>query len=152
MLTQQMVQVQSLGEDVQLEMGNCQWRMHYEAALSLSTAMRKSAKVAKIAAGDMSRTIGVTGTLHDAEKGINHGQPHTPNGVRKVKDMTTANKMHVKTEGTLVLVKLGATEVKMPYQAAFTISQWIRLRAKESKQRAGDLNRHWSAILTPVIH
>lgn len=141
------VRVDSIGEDVVLTMGNVQWRMGFETALVLSAQLRRSAQQAKRFAGDLSRTYSLTGWLHDAERGINAGQPHNPLRVPDVaREMLKRERIAVGTQGGCVVAQLGATEAKLPYQAAFPIAQWLRLRAKESKLRAGDVTRHWSAI------
>lgn len=58
------------------------------------------------------------------------------------------HRIAVESEGDLVVVKLGNVEVKLPYETALLLSQWIRVRAKEAKKRAGDVSRHWSVIGT----
>ena len=35
---------------------------------------------------------------------------------------------------------------KMPYETALQLSQWLRVRGKEAKRRAGDMSRHLSAV------
>lgn len=54
----------------------------------------------------------------------------------------------VESEGDLVHIHLGNVQVSLQYEAALLLSQWIRVRAKEAKRRAGDKSRHWSAIGT----
>lgn len=46
----------------------------------------------------------------------------------------------------MVVMRLGNVEVKLPYETAFQLSQWLRVRAKEAKRFAGDTSRHWSVI------
>jgi hypothetical protein len=141
------VAVHSVGEHVVLAMGSSRWTLHYESALKLSWWMRSCARVAKRRAGDMSRVWRLLGTLHDAEKGPDVGQPYTPNGVYPVnRDVLPLARIGVKQEGTLVLVRLGNEEAKIPHHAAQAIAQWLRLRAKEAKRRACDTQRHWSLI------
>jgi hypothetical protein len=36
----------------------------------------------------------------------------------------------------------------MHYEDALKVSQWLRVRAKEAKKRAGDVSRHWSVVGT----
>ena len=57
-------------------------------------------------------------------------------------------RISVHSEGDLVVIQLGNVTFKLPYEGAFTLSQWIRLKAKESKRRVGDTSRHWSVIGT----
>lgn len=52
----------------------------------------------------------------------------------------------VAAEGDLVSIKLGNVEVKLGYEDALVLSQWIRVRAKEAKLTAGDTRRHWSVV------
>lgn len=53
----------------------------------------------------------------------------------------------VAIEGDLVVFKLGNREpIKFHYESALQVSQMIRLKAKEAKQKAGDVSRHWSAL------
>jgi hypothetical protein len=54
----------------------------------------------------------------------------------------------VSSEGALVVMELGNVTVKFPYETALLLSQWLRVRAKEAKRRAGDDSRHWSVIGT----
>lgn len=53
-------------------------------------------------------------------------------------DLMQKHRIAVESEGELVVMRLGNVEVKLPYQTAFTLSQWLRVRAKEAKRRAGD--------------
>lgn len=141
------VNVESLGEDVRVSLGNSAFLMGFEAAFALSAQMRRQANAARAAAGDTSHVWGVAGTMHDAEKGPDAGQPFTPGKVYPVaRDRLTPAQVGARFDGLLVAVKLGTTEAKMPAPAALKISQWIRLRAKESKRRAGDVARHWSQV------
>ena len=52
----------------------------------------------------------------------------------------------VAAEGDLVVLSLGNVELKLPYETALLLSQWLRVRAKEAKRTAGDTSRHWSAV------
>jgi len=61
-------------------------------------------------------------------------------------DLLKRERIAVASEGDLVVVNFGNTEIKMGYETALQVSQWIRMRAKEAKKRAGDGSRHWSAI------
>lgn len=60
--------------------------------------------------------------------------------------MLTPQKISVESVGDNVLIHIGNSTLTLQYEAALQISQWIRLRAKEAKKRAGDMSRHWSAI------
>jgi len=52
----------------------------------------------------------------------------------------------VRAEGELVVLRIGDSELKMGYETAIKLSQWLRLRGKQAKKAAGDMSRHWSAI------
>ena len=58
------------------------------------------------------------------------------------------HKLAVKAEGDLVVMTLGNVEVKLPYETALLLSQWLRVHAKSAKRTAGDISRHWSVIGT----
>jgi hypothetical protein len=62
------------------------------------------------------------------------------------KDILKQERIAVESEGDLVVIHLGNVEVKLPYETALLLSQWVRVRAKEAKRRAGDVSRHWSVI------
>ena len=64
------------------------------------------------------------------------------------KNLLKQERIAVSSDGDLVVMQLGNVEVKLPYETALTLSQWLRVRAKEAKRRAGDTSRHWSLIGT----
>ena len=66
----------------------------------------------------------------------------------KNNDLLKKTGIAVTSEGDLVVMQIGNTTMKMKYEDALLFSQWIRVRAKEAKRRAGDLSRHWSTIGT----
>lgn len=139
------VKVASVGEDVVLKVGNVQWRMFFETALHLSWWMRQCAKRANPEGGGR---FGVAGILHDANKGPDFGQPFTPGKVYPVnREMLTKERIAVAWRPQVVALKLAGAEMDLGYQAAQKIAQWIRLHAKQSKRRAGDVTRHWSQIV-----
>jgi len=61
-------------------------------------------------------------------------------------DLLKKERIAVSIEGELVVIQLGNVTLKVPYETALQLSQWIRFRAKEAKKRAGDVSRHWSVI------
>lgn len=61
-------------------------------------------------------------------------------------DLLKKERIAVSSEGDLVVMQLGNVTVKLPYETALLLSQWVRIRAKEAKKRAGDVSRHWSVI------
>ncbi len=75
-----------------------------------------------------------------------HPQANSIPGAIIRPSMTTPMHVSVSSEGENVLFTVGNSMLTMHYTDALKISQWLRLRAKESKNRAGDQSRHWSAI------
>lgn len=69
-------------------------------------------------------------------------------------DLLKPQRLAVHSDGELVVVTVGNTELKMHYETAMQLSTWMRVRAKEAKHRAGDASRHWSVIgnLTDVLN
>jgi hypothetical protein len=69
------------------------------------------------------------------------------NGMQPVNSpLLSRQHMSVATEGELVALTIGNATIKMPYETAIQLSQWLRVRGKEAKRMAGDSSRHWSAI------
>lgn len=60
--------------------------------------------------------------------------------------LLTQQRLEVSTDGEMVAIQIGSSTLKLHYEDALKISQWIRVRAKEAKNKAGDRSRHWSAI------
>ena len=63
-------------------------------------------------------------------------------------DLMKRERLAVESEGDLVHIHLGNVKVSLQYETALLLSQWIRVRAKEAKRRAGDVSRHWSVLGT----
>lgn len=55
-------------------------------------------------------------------------------------------RIEVSTQGEMVTLTIGNAGVTFDYETALKVSQWLRLRGKEAKRRAGDMSRHWSAV------
>jgi hypothetical protein len=70
-----------------------------------------------------------------------------PNVIAK-KPLLAPEYVEVTADGELVTIRFGNVPVTMHYEAALKIAQFIRVRAKEAKRKAGDVSRHWSAIAT----
>lgn len=64
------------------------------------------------------------------------------------KELLKQERIEITSEGELVVMKFGNVEIKVPYETALLLSQWIRVRAKEAKRLAGDTSRHWSLVGT----
>ena len=58
----------------------------------------------------------------------------------------TRQVLEVAAEGELVAITIGNSILRLHYEDALRIAQWIRFRAKEAKRWSGDNSRHWSAI------
>ena len=144
-----LVEVKSVGEDVVLAVGSWKRRLHFETAVLLAAWLDECGREAKLWASNSKRLLRGVGTLHDASdhNWLNRGQPFTPNGVPRVsRDLLKKHAIAVRQEGGTVVLTAGTAMMTLPYEAALQISQWIRLKAKESQTRAGDVKRHWSEI------
>lgn len=145
-----LVEVKSIGEDVLVAIGTWNRRLHFETAVLLAAWLDECAREAKDWTGNSKRVLRGIGTLHDASNPnwLNAGQPYTPNGVPRVnRDLLAKEEIAVASEGGTVVLTAGTAMATLPHAAALQISQWIRVRAKESQTRAGDTNRHWSGIV-----
>ena len=144
LMTQQGVAVSSEGETVTLTIGNVDIPMHFEHALDLSKWIREDAAMAK-AIANRKRTLRSFGVLHDAdakEKPL----PYTPGpGIHIKPQVKTWHREDVKLEGRLVAIKIGPHTMRLHFENALQLSQWLRIRAKESQRTAGD-TRHWSEV------
>ena len=60
--------------------------------------------------------------------------------------LLTPQHLEVTAENDLVVITVGNSTMKMRYEDALKISQWIRLRAKQAKAFVGDHSRHWSGL------
>jgi hypothetical protein len=61
-------------------------------------------------------------------------------------DLLRKQRVEVRTEGELVVLRVGNAELKMDHETAIQISTWLRVRGKEAKANAGDHSRHWTVI------
>lgn len=61
-------------------------------------------------------------------------------------DLLKPQQVSVTAEGELVALRIGGATIKLHYETAIQLSQWLRVRGKEAKRNAGDMSRHWSAI------
>jgi hypothetical protein len=62
--------------------------------------------------------------------------------------VTLLSKQNVEVfvDGTIVVLKVGNSELRLGYEDAIKLSTWMRVRGKQAKARAGDHSRHWSII------
>lgn len=66
----------------------------------------------------------------------------TPSNLLKQQEVAVS----VDDNPSLVAIRIGNTTLRIGYEDALKLSQWIRVRAKEAKHICGDRSRHWSAI------
>lgn len=145
------VEVRSEGEDVVLQVGNWSRRFSFEVATALSMQMDECARVARHWEGRRQRLLQANGTLHDAndDRYLTRGQPfHVLPQVNK--DMLRLEQIDVRPRKGEIALEIAGATLGLPWQAALTISQWVRLRAKESQARAGD-KRHWSKVAQEAL-
>ncbi len=60
--------------------------------------------------------------------------------------LLSRQRIAVEARGDMVRLSIGNADIDMPYETAIQLSQWLRVRGKEAKRRAGDMSRHWSVI------
>lgn len=70
---------------------------------------------------------------------------NVPNAIIR-ESMLPIQRVDVRAEGENVVLTIGNSEIRMQYEDALKISQFIRVRAKEAKRKCGDVSRHWSAL------
>lgn len=58
-------------------------------------------------------------------------------------DLVKLQRVAVTAKGELVVLKIGSSEIHIGYEDALSLSQWLRVRAKEAKWNAGDGARNW---------
>lgn len=56
------------------------------------------------------------------------------------------HKVSVVCDGEYVLLTIHNTTMRLRYEDAITLSQWLRVKGKEAKRFAGDVSRHWHGI------
>lgn len=70
---------------------------------------------------------------------------NVPNAIVRPPQMKL-ERLEVREEGENVVLVIGDSEVRFHYETALKLSQWLRVRAKQAKKRAGDVSRHWSTL------
>lgn len=148
LLTKQNLEVAAKGELVLLTVGNSTVSMHYTQALNLSTWVRTMARRAKRVAGRGS-SIRSLGRITDLSAPTPKPLPNyrgTTAAIHVVPSLLTFQEHNVRLLGRLVQVDLGSNQMEIHYQTALKLSQWLRVRAKEARNTAGD-TRHWADIV-----
>lgn len=149
MFAPMLVEVKSVGEDVLLAVGTWRCRLYFETAILLATWLDECSRSAKAWTGNTRKLLRGYGKLHDASnpRWLDAGQPFTPGGVPRLdRSRLREHAIEVRQEGGTVVLVAGTAAMTLPHACALQVSQWIRLRAKESQMRAGDTSRHWSEI------
>lgn len=145
LLTKGNLSVTSSGEDVFLNLGNQKLPMHYEHAMDISRWVRIEAGRIKSNLG-LERTTRSLGILHDASAKPKRLAPRPRGPSIHIKRATYSwDRRDVYPNGRLVCIKVGPHVLSLPFRTALKVSQWIRVRAKEARNTAGD-TRHWSEI------
>jgi hypothetical protein len=142
-LTQQKVEVDCIGELVVLSVGNVERSMEFHTAIRVAAEMREAARLIKRQCNDQSRRYRTAGSLHDASA------PRLPVSKfnRTLPERVKDKDIDAGTDGFQVVLRVQNTYMAMPYDAALTISQWIRVRGKEARNHAGEA-AHWSQFAT----
>lgn len=146
-LTKQGVAVSTKGEQVILTIGNVEIPMHFEQALDLSKWVRIEAALAKRPTG-RAKTLRSLGVLRNLEAPAAKALPNSRGdsfGIHVKEKPKTWFREDVALEGRLVAIKLGVHILRLHFENALQVSQWLRVRAKEAQRVAGD-NRHWSEV------
>lgn len=148
LLTKQGLEVSANGEQVILRVGNVEIPMHFEQALDLSKWIRFEAALAK-RGRNRAKTVRSLGILRNLEAPLDKALPDARGGLFGIHVKAKAKSWHredVVLEGrSLVAIKIGSKTLRLHFEKALTISQWLRVRAKEAQRTAGD-TRHWSEV------
>lgn len=142
-LLKQGVAVTNSGENVILQIGNTPITFHYEQALVLSRLIRSAAQQIRALKGGI-RTVRSLAAVTEPEA-------YTPMATGQSIGIHVKEKMHVVNDNTvsinnsLVSVRISNHTFSTHYRNALKLSQWLRVRAKQARNTAGDI-RHWSII------
>lgn len=144
LLTKQGVEVSSRGELVVLQIGNVDLPMHYEHAFAVSKWIREEGQAIKRLTG-LAKTTRSLGVLEDASAKAKPLPREAGAAIHVKPKLQDWQRSDVKSEGRLVAIKVGSKTIRLHYSNALKVAQWLRVRAKESRNRAGDV-RHWAEI------
>jgi hypothetical protein len=67
-------------------------------------------------------------------------------GIVRKPTVLKPHKVAVIADGEFVVLTIGNSSMRMRYEDAIALSQWLRVRGKEAKRFAGDVSRHWHGI------
>ena len=141
LLTREYAAVGCQGEVVFFRLGNLVFSMEFPVALYLSAVMRHQAQLAKLHSGIITRGYYCVGVLSD----LSAPKPKRKRFMEKLPQLLKAKGISVDTEGRMVILKIDRMTAKFSYQTARMISQWLRVRGKEAKGKAGE-KAHWSEL------
>lgn len=144
LLTKQGIAVSSKGENVLLQIGDTVITVPYEHAFALSKWMRDEAQTIKQGT-TRAKTMRTLGIMHDASAKA-QPLPHQAGTAIHVKPkLQRYQRSDVQRQGRMVLIKIGPHTISLHFESVLKIAQWIRVRAKEARNTAGD-TRFWADI------
>jgi hypothetical protein len=144
LMTKQSLEVSAKGELVVLRIGNADLPMHYEQALDISRWVRQEGQAIKRGTGRAvsSRSLGV---LADADAKAKP-MPYTAGtAIHSKPKLQSWRRENVWAQGRIVNITIGGSTLNLHFESALKVAQWLRVRAKEARNTAGD-TRHWSEI------
>ena len=62
------------------------------------------------------------------------------------KSILRRERIEVKQEDDLVVLIIGNASLRMPYDTAFKVSAWLRIRGRQAKRFSGDTSRNMLAL------
>jgi hypothetical protein len=136
------VQVTQYGELVELAIGPEKWSMPFDVALSLAHALLTEGRVARKAAGYKGTNLRSSGLFTAEDK-----PKFRQNRWQRIAAQLTKHRMHVQADGSNVDVTLGHSRYGVPFDAALTISQWLRIHGRAARNEAGE-KASWVKIAT----
>lgn len=140
------LKIEADGEHVVMTIADERIRMTVEGTLLLSRRMREEAAFAKSRGKQRAKMLRSAGVLRDASAPAPKPLPYLGQAIHCKEPVREWRTDDVTTEGRRVLVCVTRDEWKgFHYENAFTVAQWLRVRAKEAAQTRGDM-RHWSEI------
>ena len=140
LLKKQSMSVSTKNENVILTIGNVSLPMHFSHAFDLSKWIREKAASIK-SVMNRARTIRSLGTLDTRPQFT----PNANGGIHVKSKLNSWSEDDVTIEGRLICIQIKNKIIRLHFENALTISQWLRVRAKEAQRCVGDL-RHWSKV------
>lgn len=127
-----------------LTIGNVVTSMHFADALRLSLDLLRTGRHARKTAGVRWSNIRIGGSLTNLEEKV------VPSRfAKKPPAPTPGNQLRAKWVGHSVDLTIGGSTARLSWDAALSISQWLRVRGKEARNDAGE-HAHWLEIAETV--